>query len=184
MPQAISSSSTVTISSTSSRMSGSVRSPGRLTAMPSAIVRATGTATGSPAASEPATAAQPAACTPTIRTSGIRALTASAMPPIRPPPPIGTTSRPRSGRRLDDLQADRALSGDHAHIVEGMHIGQAALALDLVGSRAGVVEGRAVQDHLGAIAARRGDLGERARSGITIVAGMPSRLAASATPCA
>src|SRR4051812_30867650 len=97
MASATSSSGTTTTSSSQRRTSGSVRSPGRLTAMPSAIVNAEETPTGSPRRSDSANAATVSTCTPTTSTSGRCALIAMATPLDSPPPPTGTTTFARSG---------------------------------------------------------------------------------------
>ncbi len=74
-----------------------VRSPGRATAMPSAMVAAAVTVTGWPAASEPGIGATASACTPISRAPGSRVLAATAMPAASPPPPTGTTMVRTSG---------------------------------------------------------------------------------------
>ena len=71
--------------------------PGRLTAMPSAIVSALIASIGMPALIDAGNGAQAAAWTPTIDTSGLAALIASATPAHRPPPPTGITTLARSG---------------------------------------------------------------------------------------
>ena len=81
----------------SSVSSGSVMPPGRLTAMPSAIVSAACASIGSPALIDAGNGAQAAAWTPTICTSGLAALIASATPAHSPPPPTGMTTLARSG---------------------------------------------------------------------------------------
>ena len=86
----IDSSETVTISSTYSWTIAKVMSPGRPTAMPSAIVVIFSSSTGAPPASEGGYAAAPAACTPTTRRSGRFSLSAIATPASSPPPPVGT----------------------------------------------------------------------------------------------
>ena len=96
-------------------------SPGRCTAMPSAIVVPRSITTGRPAASEGGQAAQPAACTPITRMSGRSALTATAMPESRPPPPSGTTIDVGVRRLLEQLEPDRALPGDDRLVVERRH---------------------------------------------------------------
>ena len=63
--------------------------PGCLTAIPSAIVYRCSV--------PPAKGQMFAAWTPTIRTSGLRARSAIAIPAASPPPPIGTTTVPRPG---------------------------------------------------------------------------------------
>ncbi len=65
-------------------------SPGRCTAIPSAIVGSPTTCTGWPSAIEAIIPGTAAACTPTILTSGSRECTATVMPAARPPPPTGT----------------------------------------------------------------------------------------------
>ena len=76
----ISSSETATRASSRSSRIPIVSSPGCLTAIPSAIVKPL------------PPGRQPAAWTPTTRTSGRTAPSASAMPVQSPPPPIGTTT--------------------------------------------------------------------------------------------
>ena len=100
---------------------------------------------GSPAASEAGTGAQPAACTPTIRTSGIKCLDRHRDTADQPAAADRDYQQRQVGQRLDDLEADRALAGDHPLIVEGMNIGQAAILLEFACVCAGIVEGRAVQ---------------------------------------
>ena len=85
------------MSSSHSPSSGSVRSPGRLTAIPSAIVSAESAATGSPRRSDSGYGAHAATCTPTTSTSGRADFTAIATPAASPPPPTGMTTRARSG---------------------------------------------------------------------------------------
>ena len=81
---AICSSSTATISSSVSPRISIVSSPGSLTAIPSAIEKP-----------EPP-GIVPAARTPTIRSPGRTARSASEMPDASPPPPIGITTVSRS----------------------------------------------------------------------------------------
>ena len=92
MAWATSSSETVTISSTYSETSGSVSSPGRLTAIPSQIVLTARAPIGCFAATESGYGAQRSDCTPTTRASGIRSLIAIAIPATSAPPPIATTT--------------------------------------------------------------------------------------------
>ncbi len=94
---ATSSSPTTTTSSTHRSISASVSPPGRLTAIPSAIVSAESTATGAPAASEARTGAQVSTWTPMTSISGRADLSAIATPLINPPPPTGTITRASSG---------------------------------------------------------------------------------------
>jgi hypothetical protein len=97
MASATSSSGTTTTSSSQRRTSGRVSSPGRLTAIPSAIVSALSTPTGSPRRSDSGKAATLSTCTPTTSTWGRADLTAIATPLASPPPPTGTTTLARSG---------------------------------------------------------------------------------------
>ena len=94
---AISSSLTVTTSSTYCWHRAKVRSPGFFTAMPSAMVDTLRSSVGPPAWRDRYMDAAPAAWTPTIRQSGFSCFTAKAMPPMRPPPPMGTTICSTSG---------------------------------------------------------------------------------------
>ncbi len=86
----MSSSLTVTTPSTSSRTIPNGTSPGRPTAIPSAMVDIVGRAIGRPAASEAGHAAAPSAWTPITWTSGRSARTAVATPASSPPPPVQT----------------------------------------------------------------------------------------------
>ena len=77
-------------------MSASVRSPGRFTAMPSAIVSPASNTTGWPASSDAGNAAHASTCTPITSTDGRADFTAIATPLTSPPPPTGTMIRARS----------------------------------------------------------------------------------------
>ena len=96
MAEAISSSPTVTMSSTYSWMMGNVRSPTRFTAIPSASVSALSMETTAPASLEARADAAAAASTPMTRTDGFNVFTATAIPEMIPPPPMGTTTVFRS----------------------------------------------------------------------------------------
>ena len=72
-------------------------SPGRCTAMPSAIVGAPTTCTGPPAATEAISPGTADAWTPTTRTAGSSDCTATAIPAASPPPPTGTRTVRTSG---------------------------------------------------------------------------------------
>jgi hypothetical protein len=84
---------------------------------------------------------------------GSRTLTATAMPEMRPPPLIGTRTaagglapwRP-GGEVLGDLQADRALPGDHVPVVERRDRVVAPHPGDLLGGRDPGGERRLDQD--------------------------------------
>ena len=77
-------------------MSASVRSPGRFTAMPSAIVSPASNTTGWPASSDAGNAAHASTWTPITSTDGRADFTAIATPLTSPPPPTGTMIRARS----------------------------------------------------------------------------------------
>ena len=85
------------MSSTQRWSASNGRSPGRATAMPSAMVDIRSSCTGAPVRSDSGYAAASAACTPTTRTSGRLALIASAIPASSPPPPVGTSTVRTSG---------------------------------------------------------------------------------------
>ncbi len=86
-------------------------------------------ATGLPAARLACMAAPRSIEMPMTRVCGFKALTAAAMPPARPPPESGTSTVARSGQGiLDDFEADRALTGDDARIVERRDQGEAMLS--------------------------------------------------------
>ena len=74
-----------------------MKSPGRLTAMPSQIVFAERAPIGRAAASESMYGAHPSAWTPTTRTPSRALATASPIPLASPPPPSGTTTSFSSG---------------------------------------------------------------------------------------
>src|SRR5579875_2857290 len=93
----ISSSLTVTTSSTRSRLTSNVSSPGSAACNPSAIVRGTSIRMRRPASSERRVSSPASGSTPTTRIPGRSAFAAVEQPAISPPPPIGTTSRSRSG---------------------------------------------------------------------------------------
>ena len=94
---AISSSSTVTMSSTYFWIRGSVFSPARRTAMPSAMVAAGLSVTAWPSASATFMEGKRAGCTPITRMRGFVSLTAQPTPAINPPPPIGAMMASTSG---------------------------------------------------------------------------------------
>ena len=94
---AIASSDTVTTSSTRRRMTGSVRSPGARVRRPSAIVSGDDSGPRKRSWNARCVALAPLAWTPNTRRSGLSALAATAIPAIRPPPPMGTTSVSTSG---------------------------------------------------------------------------------------
>ena len=113
-------------SSSSSVRIGSVIPPGRLTAMPSAIVSADVASIGSPACIDSGNGAHAAAWTPMICTSGLASLIASATPAHSPPPPTGITTLRQVGHVLEQLEPERALAGDDRRVVERVHERQPA----------------------------------------------------------
>ena len=78
-------------------MAANGTSPGRATAMPSAIVVIRSRATGTPCRSDSGKAAASSAWTPITRTSGRSDLIAMATPAISPPPPVGISTVVASG---------------------------------------------------------------------------------------
>ena len=72
-------------------MMGRVNSPGVFTAIPSAKVTI-----GPSGGRSPAYGAQARTCTPMIRIFGLMCFSASATPPVKPPPPSGTRTIARS----------------------------------------------------------------------------------------
>ena len=145
----ISSSVTETMSSSTRSRMLVVSTPGCLTATPSAIVKP------GPSGSVPA------ACTPTIRTPGRTARRASAIPEASPPPPIGITTVPASGT----CSASSSPIVPCPAMTRGSSNGCTNVAPDCAtyASRAGerVLDVRAAQLDLGAVVARRVDLGHR-----------------------
>ena len=67
----------------------------------------------------------------------------------------------RAGMLLQDLLADRPLAGDHLGVVERVQEGQALLGLEDPRLGQGLVEGVAVEDHLGPAGPARIDLDRR-----------------------
>src|SRR3989304_1236004 len=147
MAAAISSSSTVTASSAYRLAASNVRSLIPATAMPSAIVRTCGQATGRPASSDGNNEDAPSAWTATSSASGGFSFTAAPMPASRPPPPLGRGERspgglferspvkddpralpafPLCGRRLGDR-------GPDGHHQGGRDSGQPGRASDAAG---------------------------------------------------
>ena len=128
------------MSSTSALICGNVSSPTCSTRSESALVLAVSAAaqaTRAPARSDSRASAASSGSTPTTRVPGSSALTATAMPDTMPPPPTGTRTAAggpaplrRSREVLGDLQADRALPGDHPPVVERRDLGVAPVARD------------------------------------------------------
>ena len=100
-----------------------------------------------------------------MRAFGFRALTAVAMPEIRPPPPIGTTTVEISGSDFDHLKADRSLPGDDKLVVKGVDVCVAVFLLQLTRMCDRLVKRRAVKHDLAAEILGRDDLGERGKFG-------------------
>ena len=159
----ITSSPTVTMPSSQRSISGRVSSPGRLTAMPSAIVRALGVSTGSWAAIESAIAAQPSAWTPITSIEGSWSFSAIASPLASPPPPTGTSTRRRFGHLGGELDADAGLAADHVGVVEGVDELEPVGGRRLAGERDAGVDRLAAADDLALEGADRLDLADRRR---------------------
>lgn len=87
-------------------------------------------------------------------------MAATAIPEIRPPPPIGDD---RVEIRLvgEELERDRALTGDYRRIVIGMNENQPFIAGERVGRLAGGSEAVALEHDLGAVRLGAIDLDER-----------------------
>ena len=86
---------------------------------------------------------------------------AIAIPAASPPPPIGTTSVPSVGQLLGELEPDRALPRDHALVLERVDERRAGRLDVLLRRRHRLVEAGADELDLGAVVARRVDLGHR-----------------------
>ena len=157
----ISSSSTRTISSTVRRMISKLSSALLRGARVLAAVAIRSSSTTRPARRLAWRVGAPTGSTPTTRVPGRSALTAVATPEISPPPPIATSSEVGVRIVLDDLQADRALAGDHRRIGEGMDVGRAGPGGGLAGRGVGVVPDLALPDQAGAPALELLRLGGR-----------------------
>ena len=92
---------------------------------------------------------------------GRSAFAAVEQPAISPPPPIGTTSSVEVGRVLEQLERGRALAGHDARVVVRRDERQAALLGERAPERLAVLGVAVVGDDLGAVAARRRELGGR-----------------------
>ena len=138
-----------------------MRSPGRLTAIPSAIVSTDGAGTGSPRRSDSGYGAQAATWTPITSTSGRAALTAIAMPEQSPPPPTGTTTRARSGTSSSSSSPSDPWPATMSGSSNGCTKASPPLARSLVRERQAVVDRAAADVDDRALAARGLDLGQR-----------------------
>ena len=148
----------------------------RLTAMPSAIVGRSG-ASGRPRSACGTSRGSAAACTPTISTSGLSALAAIAMPEIRPPPPIGTTSTSSSGAAVQHLQRDGALARDHLPDRRTGWMKVRLRAAAKSGQARRLVHEIALEQHPGAELLVFSTFRNGVMRGITMVAGTPRRVA-------
>ena len=124
---------------------------------------------------------QPSGSAMMIRVPG----SASAMPAARPPPPHGAISSGGARAELGlDLDADAALPLDDVGVVERGDQGRAALGRQPAGNLFPALAVAVVKDDVGAGEPGRRDLHRGASAGMTMVAAMPERRAARATPWA
>ena len=82
------------------------------------------------------------------------------------------------GQILKDLIGNGALPGGDGRVVEGVDVGEPLLLRQLGGQLRRVVEGLAVEHHLGPVVLRVVDLHQRGCSGMTMVADTPAAWAA------
>ena len=96
----------------------------------------------------------------TVRpTAAARALTAAATPAIRPPPPMPSNDGVEVGDRVEQLEAERALADDDVAVVERVDEHRAGALGELGGQAQRRLDGRALEHDVGAVAARREQLG-------------------------
>ena len=148
----------------------------------SAIVRrlfSRGHATSSPPRNDSWASAASSGSTPMIRTPGWSARTAVAIPLMSPPP--GTSSAPRSSA-AGDLEAGRALPGDHVVVVVRVDE-RDAVRFPYARAASWLVTGPSGSTVItSAPSARTSSFTAVASAGMNTVAGTPSRRAARATP--
>ena len=89
---------------------------------------------------------------------GRRSLTAAATPEISPPPPTPDDHDVDIGQVLDELEADRAVTGDDLRVVERVHERQALGVADPFHLGERLADVRAVEDDPGAVAEAGVDL--------------------------
>ena len=99
--------------------------------------------------------------TPMTRVAGSQLLDRGADARDQPSPADADHDHVDLRQVLDDLQADGALARDDTRIVERVQEEQAALVAQLLHPRERVPDVLAVEDDLGAVAARRPRLGAR-----------------------
>ncbi len=141
-------------------------------------------ATGCPAASEPGNAAAPLACAATTCTSGRKALTATAMPATRPPPPVQTTTVRTSGHCSS---TSRPIVPCPAMTCSWSKGWMSTAPVCAANTRAATSASSTVMPcsrTWAPYALVAATLGSGAASGMKTVAVAPSSWAASATPCA
>lgn len=162
--RAVSSSETVTMSSTRSRMIGKFRSPGRATAMPSEIVGFVVMVTGLAGGDR--------------RRVGRSVLSLHADDPDLPSEPLGhalhgecdagddaaATDRHHDGvdvrHLVDDLEAERALPGDHCRVVERRDEHGAGVGGEVLRGAQRFFHGVAAQHDVGSVVAGGLQLGQ------------------------
>ena len=152
--------------------------------MPSAIVAHSGSFSGTPAASDGGYDAAPLACTPTTRTSGRSALTATATPEISPPPPMATTIVATSGhcsRISSPTVPCPAITSRWSNGWISTAPVRAANSRAATSASSTLLPAYSISAPYPLVAVT---LGSGAPSGMKTVARMPSRPAASATPWA
>src|SRR5205807_2428877 len=97
----------------------------------------------------------------TRRPSRSRPQLSSAASGAAPAPSHGDEHGLHIGQLFEQLQPERALAGDDPRIVERMDEELAALGAERPRQLVGLVEVASIQDHLGAVPARRGYFDER-----------------------
>ena len=151
--------------------SGSVIPPGRLTAMPSAIVRAVWASIGLPASIDAGNGAQAAAWTPTISTSRPSGLDRQRDARAQAAAADRDDDLGQVRHVLEQFEAERALPGDDRRVVERVHERQAAGLGALERGDQALVDAVAADVDRGAGAAGGLDLGHRRVGGDEDLAG-------------
>ena len=152
---------------------------------PSAMVNAPSSGTGSPASSARESVGAPTGSTPTMRTSGRSARTATAPPEIRPAAADGQHQRPHLRHVLERLQHDAGLPRhDHAGRRRGARRRGRARRAGGAPPRTRAAASRRCGSWSRRSARVATSLTSGAVSHVTTVASTPASAAAYATPCA